>query len=122
MTHYIASTSLAICHVQAVVIQKFKRKLQQAGRTDAPLEKFETYERRLHELVGLPVSDVQTAAWRAALSTRAKRSEGRQTIEYIRKRKQQRAKLKEQSTCLGAIGSTSAPQQRLCRASQICAG
>ena len=56
MTHYIASTSLAICHVQAVVIQKFKRKLQQAGRTDAPLEKFETYERRLHAArAGWPV-------------------------------------------------------------------
>jgi hypothetical protein len=94
-THYIAATSLAICHVQAVVIQKFKRKLQRAGRTDARLEKFDTYERRLHELAGLPVSAVQIAAWRAALEKRAKRSEARQTIEYIRRRKQQRAKLKQ---------------------------
>eukprot|EP00964_Phaeocystis_antarctica_P064071 scaffold38504_cov111-Phaeocystis_antarctica.AAC.5 len=94
-THYVCSTSLALCHTQAVVIEKFKRRLQRLGRTDARLEKFDTYERRLHELVGLPVSDAQTTAWRAALSTRAKRSEARQTIEYIRKRKQQRAKLKE---------------------------
>ena len=93
-THYVASTSLAICHVQNVVLEKFRRKLKLMGIVDEKLEQFGTMESRLHELLGLSTSKEQRDAWKKEVVQRAKRSEMRTTVEYKKARKEQRAKLK----------------------------
>ena len=58
-THYIASTSLAIAHVNGVVIENFRCDLAAQGITSSRIEEWGTYQRRLHQLITLPFTSVQ---------------------------------------------------------------
>ena len=73
-THYICSTALAICHVNNVVIHRFRRRLAANGQVDRRIEEFGTMETRLHELIGLSFSKQQEREWKARVATRAKRT------------------------------------------------
>ena len=92
-THYICSTGLAMAHVNNICIHKFRRQLAARGAIDSRIEAFDCMETRLFKLIGLPYSKHQATTWRAAVALRAKKSEYRQTTEYKRKRKVERAKL-----------------------------
>eukprot|EP00966_Prymnesium_polylepis_P069764 1621880-Prymnesium_polylepis.1 len=104
-THYICSTGLAIAHVNAVCIYKFKLELQTEGRTDARIEQFHSMEQSLFELIGLSTSETQRKLWQDNVLRRAKKSLYSMTIEYKQKRKrwrtnqtQKRGKLKSSHT------------------------
>jgi len=71
-THYIASTGLAIAHVNTVCIHKFRRQLAARGLVDSRIEAFDCMETHLLKLIGLPYSKQQAATWRAAVAVRAK--------------------------------------------------
>ena len=95
-THYTIATNLAVAHVNSVVFDKMWMALEQEGdEPDARLEAFGTFERRLHQLLGLSYSPEQEKAWAAAVRKRSKRSYFRQTVQYKRKRKDQRKALRE---------------------------
>ena len=90
-THYIASTSLAIAHVNNTVIHAIRsRLLEQLGEIDARIEDFGTYQQRLFELCRMQPSVDQKKEWLDMARIRAKRSLARRDVEYKRKRKKQR--------------------------------
>jgi len=66
-THYKASTSLAISHVNNVVITNFRRMLEQKGfAPDERIERFDTFEHRLYELdIEVSPTEAQVQDWRA---------------------------------------------------------
>jgi len=89
-THYIASTSLAIAHVNNIVIRNFRRALAANGIVDDEIEIFGTFQARLYKLMGLEATVMQRQAWDLDVERRSKKSEKRKTVGYMSKRKQQR--------------------------------
>lgn len=69
---------------------------------DLRLSAWDTFQAKLFDLVGLDSSQAQRDAWRSDLVRRAKRSSYRQTVEFKRKRKKQRA---EQTKSRGQLRS-----------------
>ena len=91
-THYVAATSLAIAHVNSVVICAFLRKDE---IRDERLEEWHCYQARLYRILGLDPTQQQLNLWNDDLIMRGKQSLLRKSHLYKAKRKFQKKALTE---------------------------
>ena len=105
-THYVASTSLAIAHVNNIVIRNFRRAIARNGCVDDRIEAFGTFQQRLFELMKLPTTEAQRQAWDLAAEQQSKKSEKRKSRLGMSQRRQQRKAATEFRQSLRSCGHT----------------